>query len=127
MKSCKAGVESWATFLLAHFGRPKWIPQEVKEYGRRPEEELDRGWHVYWSRRKVWSQKPYDTIRWMDRYGGRIERPRLQGRMRRGEKDKGRTYLEGWFVGVCSIHDIICGMNILVLFQSVSLSPSSVF
>lgn len=53
MKSFKAGVEGWAMFLLTQFGRPKWTPQEVKEYVGRLEEELDRGWHVYWRPRKV--------------------------------------------------------------------------
>lgn len=60
MRSFKAGMHGWSHFFLTRHARSRWSNQEVNVYLQELNDELDKKWHIYWSPRRIWAQKPYD-------------------------------------------------------------------
>lgn len=49
-------------YLQTRFGLPKpWSPDEVQAHLAKARKELNQGWHMYNTIRRVWAQKPMDA------------------------------------------------------------------
>lgn len=57
------GLDGWLMWLMTNFGEPEpWSAEEVYVYAAKLRRELEKGYHIYNKSRRVWAQKPYDTV-----------------------------------------------------------------
>ena len=58
----RGGFDGWATWGLATHGAPSpWSAAEIAVWCAQLRQELDKGYHIYHTHRRVWAQKPFES------------------------------------------------------------------
>ena len=49
-------------YILTHFGTPRpWSAEEVQVYLAKIRKDVDAGYHLYQTHKRIWAMKPFDA------------------------------------------------------------------